>query len=95
MRGQIVVFLQGVCAAGAWAIGLIFLRYRREADDRLFAFFGYAFWLLALSWALLAVGTTDEYQPYVYGLRLAAFVLIIIAVVDKNRATRAGGVRRG
>src|SRR5688572_4710975 len=59
MKPQIVVFLQGVCATGAWAIGLILLRYRRETQDRLFAFFALAFWVLAISWTWLAVSITD------------------------------------
>ena len=86
MSAQIVVFLQGVCAASAWAIGLVFLRFWREQQDRLFAFFGLAFWMLAVNWAWLAITSpTEEYQPYIYGLRLAAFVLIILGIVDKNR----------
>ena len=86
MRSNVVVFLQGVCAAGAWAAGLFFLRFWYESRDRLFAFFVVAFWMLAASWALLGlISPTDETRPYIYGLRLAAFVLIIAAAVDKNR----------
>lgn len=86
MSVQIIVFLQGVCAASAWAVGLVFLRFWRETHDRLFAFFGFAFWMLTANWAWLAMTSpTDEYHPYIYGLRLAAFSLIIVGIVDKNR----------
>lgn len=86
MRPQLVAFLQGVCAATAWAVGLVFLRVWYESRDRLFAYFASGFWLLAASWALLAVeNPTAEGRPYVYGIRLVAFLLIIAAIIDKNR----------
>lgn len=89
MRPNVVIFLQGVSAAGAWAAGLFFLRFWQESRDRLFAFFAAAFWLLALSWTLLAlISPTEESRPYVYGLRLVAFLLIIAATVEKNRPRR-------
>jgi hypothetical protein len=86
MNAEHIVFLQGVAAAGAWVGGLFFLRFWRKTRDPLFAFFAGAFWLLALSWALLAmISPTEESRPYIYSLRLVAFVLIILAMVVKNR----------
>jgi hypothetical protein len=82
--GQIAV-LQAIAATGAWVAGLIFLRFWRESSDRLFAFFGMAFWLLALSWLLLSVSSpTEEARPYIYAVRLVAFLLIIGGMIDKN-----------
>ena len=79
--------LQAVTATAAWVAGLLFLRFWRETHDRLFAMFGMAFWLLALSWALLGLfSPTDEARAYVYVLRLLAFVLIIGGIVHKNRS---------
>jgi hypothetical protein len=89
MRPQLIVFLQGICVMAAAAIGLIFLRFWRETRDRLFGYFAIGFCLLALSWTLLGVANpTAESRPYVYGLRLIAFLLIILAIVDKNRGAR-------
>ena len=89
MRSNLVVFLQGVSAAGAWAAGLFFLRFWRESRDVLFACFGAAFWLLALSWTLVAfINPLEEARPYAYALRLLAFLLIIAATVEKNRPAR-------
>ena len=80
-----MVFLQGVSATAAWVSGLLFLRFWRDTRERLFAYFGAAFWILALSWSLLAViSPTDEARPYVYGLRLLAFSLIIAGIISKN-----------
>ena len=90
MRSNVVVFLQGVSAMGAWASGLFFLRFWRESGDRLFAYFGVAFWLLGTSFALLGlINPTAETRPYIYALRLLAFVLIILATIDKNRRRRS------
>ena len=83
-----LIFLQGVAATAAWASGLFFVRFWRQSHDRLFAFFAAAFWLLALSWTLLAiVDPTEETRPYIYALRLLAFLLIISGIVDKNRGS--------
>ncbi len=89
MTPNLVIFLQGVSAAAAWAAGLFFLRFWRDSGDRLFVYFGSAFWLLALSWSLLGLfSPTEETRPYIYGLRLVAFALIIAATIDKNRPRR-------
>jgi len=87
VRTAIVPFLQTVSATAAVAAGLFFFRFWRESRDRLFAFFGAAFWVLAVSWALLAlINPSDEARPYIYAIRLVAFLLMIIGMVDKNRA---------
>jgi type IV secretory pathway component VirB8 len=86
MNHDVITFLQAVCATGAWACGVFFLRFWRQSGDALFAFFGCAFWLLAASWTLLALlAPLEETRPYVYGLRLIAFGLMIAGMVLKNR----------
>ena len=81
--------LQAIAAVAAWANGLFFLRFWRDSRDALFAFFGVAFWLLALSWGLLAFFEfREESQPYVYGIRLIAFLLLIVGIIAKNRDSR-------
>ena len=90
MSPDYLAVLQGVSATGAWIGGLFFFRFWRESHDRLFAFFGAAFWLLALSWALLGLfSPTEETRPYIYAIRLLAFLLLIGGIVDKNRSGRA------
>jgi hypothetical protein len=83
-------FLWGGSAAAAAAAGLFFFRFWRETRDRLFLWFAVAFWLLATSWFLLStMSPPAENRHYVYALRLAAFLLIIAGIVEKNRAPRA------
>jgi hypothetical protein len=82
-------FLWGATALGCWIAGLFFLRFRRETGDRFFSFFALAFWALALNWLGLAItAPADEARTYFYLVRLLAFLLIIAAVADKNRAGR-------
>jgi hypothetical protein len=86
VSAELLTFLQGISATGAWVGGLFFLRFWRESRDPLFGFFAAAFWLMAASWTLLALSSpTEESRPYIYALRLLAFVLIIAAMVVKNR----------
>ena len=78
--------LAGGIATASLIAGLFFFRFWRESGDRLFAFFGAAFWLLACSWALLALVNPDaETQPYIYAIRLVAFGLLIVGMINKNR----------
>ncbi len=77
-------------AAMAWlACAMFFLRFWRQSRDRLFGFFALTFTLLAgnaVAGGLLDVG--DERRHYIYVVRLFAFLLILYAVWDKNRAGR-------
>ena len=82
----LVVFLQGFSVAGAFAAGLLFLRFWWESRDRLFVYFAIGFWMIGASWAALGIfSPTAEARPYVYGLRLAAFTLILSGILEKNR----------
>ena len=84
-------FFWGATAMAAFTAGLFFIRFWRETRDRLFLFFAVAFWLLSLNWVILQVAEpAKETTHYVYLLRLAAFILIIVAIVDKNRPRKAG-----
>ncbi|MFP5286059.1 MAG: DUF5985 family protein [Thermoanaerobaculia bacterium] len=81
-----IEFLGGVTSAGALGVGLFFLRLWRDTRDRFFALFGLAFGVMSLNWFLLNwVEPPSEHRHYFYLLRLAAFLLILVAIVDKNR----------
>ena len=79
-------FMSGVIVMGFLVSGLFFLRFWRRTRDLLFVAFALAFWLLALNQILLVlVDIPYEERSWIYLLRLAAFTLIIVAVVRKNR----------
>jgi hypothetical protein len=90
MMPHAIALLQGMCAATAMAIGLLFFKFWQDSRDRLFLYFAIAFWLLSSSWALLGfLAPEAESRPYVYGLRLIAFLLVIAAIIEKNRSPSA------
>jgi hypothetical protein len=79
-------FLLGAVAMASLIAGLLFLKLWRVSRDRLFALFAVAFWLLTLNWVVLAfANVAAESQYRVYLIRLLAFLLIGLAIVDKNR----------
>lgn len=78
--------LSGVLIAFYATIALFFLRFWFAARERLFGLFALAFFVLATQRLALALtNATMEDQTVFYLLRLAAFVIIVIAIVDKNR----------
>jgi hypothetical protein len=79
-------FVSGMIAMGYLVAGIFFLRFWRDTRDRLFAMFGAAFFILALQrFGLEFVKDVPEQAPLWYFVRLLAFVIIIAAIVDKNR----------
>jgi hypothetical protein len=79
-------FLHGVVALGAATIGLFFARFYRQTRDRLFVFLALAFFILGVHWTTLSIlSSRMETRHWLFLPRLAAFVLIIIGILDKNR----------
>lgn len=77
--------LAGMITMGFVVAGLFFFRFWWRTRDGLFVTFGVVFWLLAVNQAVVALAIVPrEEQPYVYLLRLAAFGLLIIAIIRKN-----------
>ncbi len=65
---------------------LFFVRFWTKTKDRLFGAFAFAFSILAIErLLLLLIDIEDETRTYVYMLRLVGFIVIILAIVDKNR----------
>jgi hypothetical protein len=78
-------FLAGMVTMGFLVASLFFVRFWRRTHDVLFLVFGISFALLALNQALVALGGIPrEDQSWVYLIRLAAFGLLIAAIVGKN-----------
>ncbi|HVS76715.1 MAG TPA: DUF5985 family protein [Steroidobacteraceae bacterium] len=82
------LFTWGILAMASLVAALFFLRYWRETRERLFAFLALAFAGLAANWTGLAVidqPTDEAQQKYAYVVRLVAFLILIIGIIDKNR----------
>ena len=79
-------FLSGAVTLGFCLAGLFFLSFWRRTHDGLFLAFAFAFWLLGLNQALIALTNIPvEERSWLYLFRLAAFALILVAIVRKNR----------
>lgn len=82
-------FLSGAATLGFVVAGLFFLRFWKKTRDALFLAFAFAFWLMGVAQALLALGGMPlEERSWVYIIRLAAFGVILAAIAGKNRRSR-------
>jgi hypothetical protein len=82
--------ISGALFASAMVAMLFFVRFYVETRERLFLFFAIAFAALGTNWLLVAIlNPVREEEPYYYLLRLAAFLILIIGIYDKNRDPRA------
>jgi membrane protein CcdC involved in cytochrome C biogenesis len=78
--------LWSMTAMAAAGVAVFVLRFWRQTGDRLFALMALAFGLLSANTTLLAaINPAHESRHLIYILRLAAFLVLIIAIVDKNR----------
>lgn len=74
---------------GCFAAALFFVGFWRRSRDRFFALFASAFLLLGVSWLVhVLIGAANEFNRSVYLTRLVAFLLIILAVIEKNRSPK-------
>jgi hypothetical protein len=79
-------FMLGAISFGFAVATLFFGRFYRQTRDRLFLWFSVAFGILAVNQiALLLIDERSEARTGAYLVRLAAFTLILYAIVAKNR----------
>jgi hypothetical protein len=79
-------FLAGAISMGYAIAALMFLKFWRRTREGLFLAFSAAFLLLGLNQALLTFTRVPvEERSSLYLIRLAAFMLIILAFWVKNR----------
>ena len=83
-------FLSGAVAFGFLVCGLFFMRYWWRTRDELFLAFSLAFVLLGIGQAVLALANIPtEERGSIFLIRLAAFLLILVAIYRKNRSSKA------
>tara|TARA_B110001454_G_C12723074_1_gene435713 strand:- start:11101 stop:11391 length:291 start_codon:yes stop_codon:yes gene_type:complete len=91
-------FLSGIYMISFAASGLIFLNFFKSTGDRFFKYFCYACWMLSIErFALFLIANPLPAQPnvvsetetWVYLFRLFAFLIILYAIVDKNRKSKS------
>jgi hypothetical protein len=79
-------FLLGIIVAASLTAGMFFLKFWRATRDPLFLAFSLAFTIEGLNRiSFLFVERPNEGTPGIYIVRLLAFLLILAAIVWKNR----------
>ena len=80
-------FILGMLAMGFLTAGMFFRRFYAQTRDRFFGFLSAAFAIMSANQlALLVFGEDSEHGTKLFLVRLLAFVLILAAIVDKNRS---------
>ena len=78
-------FLLGIIAATSFAASLYFLKFWRKTRDSFFLLFAASFFIESLNRAAtLFIAHPNKGNPWIYLVRLFAFLLILAAIVKKN-----------
>jgi hypothetical protein len=85
MMNSMNYMLVGAIGMSSIVIGLFFLRFWKSTGDRFFLFFSTSFFLEGFNRIFSAFigGPSDQGEVY-YLIRLLSYVLILLAILDKN-----------
>jgi hypothetical protein len=84
--------LIGAIAMACLTAGLFFLRFWKDTKDRFFLFFAISFFVEGLNrFALVITGNPNEDRPFFYFVRFLSFLVILIAIADKNWSKKYRG----
>jgi Family of unknown function (DUF5985) len=84
--------LIGAIAMACLTTGLFFLRFWKDTKDRFFLFFALSFFVEGLNrFALAITGNPNEDRPFFYFVRFLSFLVILIAIADKNWSKKNRG----
>jgi hypothetical protein len=79
-------FLLGIIVAASLTAALFFLKFWRHTRDPLFLAFALAFGIEGINrLGFLFVERPNEGSPAIYTVRLLAFLIILAAILHKNR----------
>lgn len=80
-------FLLGVIVTASLTVGAYFLKFWRKTRDVLFLGFAAAFIIESINrLGFLFLEQPSNGTPFVYTVRLFSYLLILAAIVQKNRA---------
>ena len=77
--------LGGALAMASLILVLFFLRFWKNTHDSFFIYFTAAFALEGISWILFLDNQQRVNDPIIYSIRLLAYLLILIAIIGKNK----------
>lgn len=80
-------FLLGVIVTASLTAATFFLKFWKKTHDPLFLCFGVAFIIEGLNrTSFLLLDVPELGSPLIYSVRLLSYVLILAAIVHKNRS---------
>ena len=85
---MINAMLVGAFVMASIIVILFFLRFWKSTHDRFFLYFATSFLLEALSRVIIGTTNIQNENPLIYLIRLVAYILIIIAIYEKNKNSR-------
>ncbi|MCE9566711.1 MAG: DUF5985 family protein [Planctomycetes bacterium] len=77
--------MSGAIAMGFGIAGVFFLRFWRDTRDRLFALFALSFFVMTANRVVVVLSEEPLVGTMQYWVRLVAYALILVAILDKNR----------
>ena len=84
--------LLGAISMASLIAGLFFLRFWKDTGDRFFLFFAISFLIEGVNRAALGfTADPNEGRPFFYFVRFLSFLLILIAIVQKNMTKNPPG----
>lgn len=85
------LMLIGAIAMACFTASLFFIRFWQNTRDRFFLFFAVSFLIEGIGRLLLgSIVHSNEQEPLFYLLRLISFLLILYAIIDKNKEKLPG-----
>lgn len=85
---MINAMLLGAFIMASIIVGLFFFRFFKGTRDRFFLFFASSFLLEAVTRIITGTTNVPDGNPFIYLIRLFSYLLIIVAIIDKNRRYR-------
>jgi uncharacterized membrane protein HdeD (DUF308 family) len=83
--------LLGAISMASLIAGLFFLRFWKDTGDRFFLFFAVSFLIEGVNRAALGSSDPNEGRPFFYFVRFLSFLLILIAIIQKNMIKNPAG----
>ena len=85
MTTTFTIFLTGAISLACVVVALFFLRFWRATRDPFFIYFALSFALESVSRGASVFVQLGDDNPVLYGVRVIAYGLIIVAIWQKNR----------
>lgn len=88
---QLERFMLGIIFTTSIVAAAFFFKFWRKTHERLFLAFGVAFLIEGFNrLGFLFLDDPSEGSPAIYTIRLVAFLLVLVAILSKNRRSPVG-----